>query len=155
MQYQNDVDELKELYQQVILDHNRAPRNFHTLEPHTHEAEGDNPLCGDHIDLYLNVEDGVIRDIAFTGKGCAISKASASLMTATLKGKTIEEAMALFEEFHDLVTKEDADPDFGKLGKLAVFAGVRAFPVRVKCASLAWHTMVQALKGEKRIATTE
>ncbi len=149
------MDELKELYQQVILDHNRAPRNFRVLEPHTHEAEGDNPLCGDHIDIYLNVKDGVIEDITFQGKGCAISKASASLMTSILKGKTVEEARALFEEFHDLVTKEDYLPDFDKLGKLAVFAGVRAFPVRVKCASLAWHTLLQALKDPGKVVSTE
>ena len=125
------------------------------LEPHTHEAEGDNPLCGDHIGIYLNVEDGVIKDIAFQGKGCAISKASASLMTSVLKGKTIEEAKALFEEFHDLVTKDDYLPDFDKLGKLAVFAGVRTFPVRVKCASLAWHTLLQALKEPGKVVSTE
>lgn len=149
------MDELKELYQQVILDHNRAPRNFRLLDPHTHEAEGDNPLCGDHIDIYLDVADGVIRDISFQGKGCAISKASASLMTSVLKGKTVEEAKAMFEEFHNLITREDYFPDFDKLGKLAVFAGVRAFPVRVKCASLAWHTMLQALKNEEKVVSTE
>lgn len=149
------MDELKELYQQVILDHNRAPRNFGPLEPHTHEAEGDNPLCGDHIDVFLNVEDGVIKDIKFQGKGCAISKASASLMTSVLKGKTVEKARQLFEEFHDLVTKDGLEPDLDKLGKLAVFAGVRAFPVRVKCASLAWHTMLQALKGAEKPVSTE
>lgn len=148
------MDELRELYQQVILDHNRAPRNFGKLDHPTHSAEGDNPLCGDHIDLYLEIENGVIKNIAFEGKGCAISKASASLMTSVLKGKTLEEARQLFEEFHDLVT-QDADPDFEKLGKLAVFAGVRAFPVRVKCASLAWHTMLQALKNSKEAASTE
>ena len=149
------MDELKELYQQVILDHNRAPRNFGTLEHPTHEAEGDNPLCGDHIDITLDVEDGVIKDIKFSGKGCAISKASASLMTSVLKGKTVEEARKMFEEFHDLVTKDEYIPDFDKLGKLAVFAGVRAFPVRVKCASLAWHTMLQALKGKEKVVSTE
>lgn len=149
------MDELKELYQQVILDHNRAPRNFGTLEPHTHAAEGDNPLCGDHIDIFINVKDGVIEDIKFSGEGCAISKASASLMTSVLKGKTVEEARKMFEEFHDLVTKDDYLPDFDKLGKLAVFAGVRTFPVRVKCASLAWHTMLQALKEEEQVVSTE
>ncbi len=148
------MDELRELYQQVILDHNRAPRNFGKLVHPTHEAEGDNPLCGDHIDLYLEVEDGIIKDISFEGKGCAISKASASLMTSILKGKSLEEARELFEEFHDLVT-QDTTPDFDKLGKLAVFAGVRAFPVRVKCASLAWHTMLQALKNSSEAASTE
>jgi nitrogen fixation NifU-like protein len=149
------VEELRELYQQVILDHNAAPRNFRALETATHHAEGDNPLCGDHVDLYLIVEGDRIKDISFQGKGCAISKASASVMTSALKGKTVEEAKALFEEFHDLVTKDDYQPDLAKLGKLAVFAGVRAFPVRVKCASLAWHTLLQALKTGKEVASTE
>ncbi len=149
------MDELKELYQQVILDHNRSPRNFGRLEHPTHTAEGDNPLCGDHIDIFLDVQDGVIKDIRFEGKGCAISKASASVMTSVLKGKTLEEARALFTRFHELVTDSDADPDLAELGKLAVFAGVRAFPVRVKCASLAWHTLVQALKGKEKVISTE
>ncbi len=149
------MDELKELYQQVILDHNRSPRNFGKLEHPTHTAEGDNPLCGDHVDIYLDVEDGVIKEIRFDGKGCAISKASASVMTSVLKGKTVEEAAALFERFHELVTNSDVEPDLGQLGKLAVFAGVRAFPVRVKCASLAWHTMLQALRGKEKVVSTE
>ncbi|MDX1666517.1 MAG: SUF system NifU family Fe-S cluster assembly protein, partial [Saprospiraceae bacterium] len=121
------MEELKELYQQVILDHNRSPRNFGKLEPHTHHAEGDNPLCGDHVDVFLEVKDGRIENISFDGNGCAISKASASVMTTVLKGKTVEEVGALFEEFHDLLTKDtDVLPDLDKLGKLAVFAGVRA-----------------------------
>ena len=148
--------ELKELYQQVILDHNKSPRNFRPMENATQHAEGYNPLCGDHVDIYLLIEDGIIKDISFKGEGCAISKASASLMTSLLKGKTKEEAEKLFEKFHDLVTgKLGENPDIGELGKLAVFAGVQEFPVRVKCASLAWHTMLNAIKGEQEKVTTE
>ncbi len=147
--------ELRELYQQVILDHNSAPRNYGKLEPHTHEAEGDNPLCGDHLHLYLDIEDGVIKEVKFEGEGCAISKASASVMTTVLKGKTVEEARQLFKRFHDLVTKDGDIPDFDTLGKLAVFAGVRDYPVRVKCASLAWHTLQQALENSGEKVSTE
>ena len=149
------MDDLRELYQQVILDHNKNPRNYRLMEQHTHEAEGDNPLCGDHIDVYLQMEGDVIKDISFQGKGCAISQASASVMTSELKGKTIEEAEAAFEQFHGLVTDKSIEPDFDKLGKLAVFAGVRAFPLRVKCASLAWHTMKSAIKGTDDKVSTE
>jgi nitrogen fixation NifU-like protein len=148
--------ELKELYQQVILDHNKSPRNFREIENATQHAEGYNPLCGDHIDIYLIIEDGIIKDVSFKGRGCAISKASASLMTSMLKGKTKAEAEKLFERFHDLVTGKLGDnPDINDLGKLAVFAGVREFPVRVKCASLAWHTMISALKDKEEKVTTE
>lgn len=148
--------ELKELYQQVILDHNKSPRNFRKMENATQHAEGYNPLCGDHIDVYLIVEDGIVKDVSFKGEGCAISKASASLMTSTLKGKTKEEAEILFEKFHNLVTgKLGENPDIDELGKLAVFAGVQEFPVRVKCASLAWHTMINALTGKQEKVTTE
>jgi nitrogen fixation NifU-like protein len=148
--------ELRELYQQVILDHNKSPRNFRQMENATQHAEGYNPLCGDHIDIYLLMEDGVVKDVSFKGEGCAISKASASLMTSILKGKTKEEAEKLFEKFHDLVTgKLGENPDIEDLGKLAVFAGVQEFPVRVKCASLAWHTMINALKGKQEKVTTE
>jgi len=151
------VEELRELYQEVILDHNRSPRNYGKPAHSTHHAEGDNPLCGDHLDVYLTVENDLIKDISFEGKGCAISKASASLMTASLKGKTVEEAKELFEQFHELITKGAEDiPDFDAMGKLAVFAGVRAFPLRVKCASLAWHAVLSALNNEsKAVATTE
>jgi nitrogen fixation NifU-like protein len=148
--------ELRELYQQVILDHNKSPRNFREMENATQHAEGYNPLCGDHIDIYLLIEDGVVKDVSFKGEGCAILKASASLMTSILKGKTKEEAEKLFEKFHDLVTGKLGDnPNTDELGKLAVFAGVQEFPVRVKCASLAWHTMMNALKGKQEKVTTE
>ena len=148
--------ELRELYQQVILDHNKSPRNFRKIENATQHAEGYNPLCGDHIDIYLLIEDGVVKDVSFKGEGCAISKASASLMTSILKGKSKEEAEKLFEKFHDLVTgKLGENPNTDELGKLAVFAGVQEFPVRVKCASLAWHTMMNALKGKQEKVTTE
>jgi nitrogen fixation NifU-like protein len=148
--------ELRELYQQVILDHNKSPRNFRKIDNPTQHAEGYNPLCGDHIDVYLIVEDGIVKDVSFKGEGCAISKASASLMTSLLKGKTKEEAEKLFEKFHDLVTgKLGNNPDIDELGKLAVFAGVQEFPVRVKCASLAWHTMMNALHGKSEKVSTE
>jgi nitrogen fixation protein NifU and related proteins len=149
-------NELRELYQQVILDHNKSPRNFRVIENANHYSEGYNPLCGDRIDIYLDVEHGIVKDISFQGKGCAISKASASLMSSMVKGKPVEEAEKLFEKFHDLITGKLGDnPDTEELGKLAVFAGVRDFPARVKCASLAWHTMINALKEEKDIVTTE
>jgi len=148
--------ELKELYQQVILDHNKSPRNFRVMDNATQHAEGFNPLCGDHLDIYLIIEDGIVKDVSFKGEGCAISKASASVMTSLLKGKTIEEAEELFEKFHDLVTgKLGGNLDLDELGKLAVFAGVQEFPIRVKCASLAWHTMINALKGRQEKVTTE
>ena len=148
--------ELRELYQQVILDHNKSPRNFRLMENATQHAEGYNPLCGDHVDIYLLIEDSFIKDVSFKGEGCAISKASASLMTSILKGKTKEEAGKLFEKFHDLVTgKLGENVAIDELGKLAVFAGVQEFPVRVKCASLAWHTMMNAIKGEQEKVTTE
>ncbi|MEO1518560.1 MAG: Fe-S cluster assembly sulfur transfer protein SufU [Bacteroidota bacterium] len=149
------MEELRELYQQVILDHNKAPRNFGKLEEATHKAAGDNPLCGDHVDLYVNVEDGVIKNIMFEGKGCAISKASASLMTEELKGKTVEEAREIFQKFHEMVTDEAVVPDMDEMGKLVALAGVREFPIRVKCASLAWHTFNEAMEQTNRIAKTE
>jgi nitrogen fixation protein NifU and related proteins len=148
------MSELTDLYQEVILDHNKKPRNFQKLADANRTAEGFNPLCGDQIQLYVKLEDGVIRDIGFQGSGCAISKASASLMTLTLKGKTSAEADELFERFHRLVTS-DAAADTAELGKLAVFSGVREFPVRVKCASLAWHTLRAALEGKAEKITTE
>ncbi len=149
--------ELKELYQQVILDHNKSPRNFKILDPHNHFAEGYNPLCGDRIDIYLNVENGIVTDVSFQGSGCAISKASASLMSTIIKGKKIEDVEEIFHRFQDLITgKLGENPDFEEFGKLAVFAGVRDFPSRVKCASLAWHTMINALKEEnKEVISTE
>ena len=148
--------ELRELYQQVILDHNKSPRNFRKMENATQSAEGYNPLCGDHLDVFLLIEDGVVKDVSFKGEGCAISKASASLMTSILKGKRVEEAENLFEKFHSLVTGKIGDNEnIDELGKLAVFAGVQEFPVRVKCASLAWHTMMNALHNKDAKATTE
>jgi nitrogen fixation NifU-like protein len=148
--------ELRELYQQVILDHNKSPRNFKKLENANYTAEGYNPLCGDKINLYLIVEDGIVKDVGFQGSGCAISKASASLMSSAVKGKTKEEAEKIFSKFHDLVTGKLHDEDsIEELGKLAVFAGVRDFPARVKCASLAWHTLISAFKNEQHIVSTE
>lgn len=149
------MSDLSDLYQEVILDHNRQPRNYHKIEGAHRKAEGYNPLCGDQLTVYVQLEDGVIRDISFEGSGCAISKASASLMTTSVKGKTPAQAQALFVEFHDLVTGGHDAPPPAALGKLAVFAGVRRFPARVKCASLAWHTMRAALEGEQVPVSTE
>ena len=148
--------ELRELYQQVILDHNKSPRNFKKLDNANHSAEGYNPLCGDKINLYLIMEDDVVKDVGFQGSGCAISKASASLMSSIIKGMKKEEAEKLFEKFHDLVTGKLTDEnEIEELGKLAVFAGVRDFPARVKCASLAWHTLISALEDGKSVVSTE
>jgi len=147
-------DELNDLYQQVILDHNKNPRNFGKIDDPTHFAKGHNPLCGDKLDLYLVIEDNIIKDVKFSGSGCAISKASASIMTTLLIGKTIDEAKHYFEDFHNVVTSyTDKDIDYEELGKLAVFAGVRQFPSRVKCASLSWHTLMAALEREESIST--
>ncbi len=148
------MSDLRELYQEVILDHNKRPRNFGKLDEATRKAEGYNPLCGDQVTVYMKLADGVIQDISLEGSGCAISKASASLMTSVLKGKTEAEAEAVFEQFHDLVTGE-SEPDPEELGKLAVFSGVREFPARVKCASLAWHTLHAALHAQDEPVTTE
>jgi len=147
------MSDLSDLYQEVILDHNKRPRNFRTLEGANHVAEGFNPLCGDRLHLYLRVEDGVVADVGFQGSGCAISKASASLMTDSIKGRPVADVRALFERFHTMVTTppEESVED---LGKLSVLAGVREFPVRVKCASLAWHTLKAALDRDP-IASTE
>lgn len=148
--------ELDDLYQEVILDHNKNPRNYKELETHSHFAKGHNPLCGDKIDIFLNVENDIIKDVSFNGSGCAISKASASIMTTILKGKNVDEAKALFEKFHHIVTSStDEVIDVDSIGKLAVFAGVREFPARVKCASLAWHTMTSALDNPETIVSTE
>ena len=149
------MNDLRELYQEVILDHSRKPRNFRELPGANRSADGHNPLCGDRATVYLLVEGDIVREATFKGSGCSISTASASMMTDALKGKTLAEAMALFERFHELVT---ADPSkvaaaSAELGKLAVFAGVHEFPIRVKCASLAWHTMKAALEGGDRAST--
>lgn len=148
--------DLRELYQQVILDHNKSPRNFRVIEHANHFAEGYNPLCGDRIEIYLQVEGDIIKDISFQGSGCAISKASASLMSTMMKGKKIEDAKNLFHKFQDLITgKLDTNPSNDEIGKLAVFAGVKEFPSRVKCAGLAWHTVMEALKEkDKKIIST-
>ncbi|MBI1746154.1 MAG: SUF system NifU family Fe-S cluster assembly protein [Acidobacteria bacterium] len=150
------MSDLGELYQQVILDHNKRPRNFRRLEEANHRADGHNPLCGDQLTVYLQMEGDVIRDIAFHGAGCAISKASASLMTESVKGKTKLEAEQIFEKMHKLLTGDPcALVETGGLGKLAVFSGVCEFPVRVKCASLAWHTLRAALEQIKEAVSTE
>lgn len=143
-----------ELYQQVILDHNKSPRNFKQLPDYTHMAEGYNPLCGDHLTVYLKVKDNVIEDLSFVGDGCAISKASASMMTTNLKGKKIDEAKEMFEEFHKLI-QGNLNPEKEKnhLGRLSIFSSVWHFPARVKCASLSWHTMKGALENAKSIST--
>ncbi len=148
------MSELRDLYQEVILDHNKHPRNYGALEDADRHAEGHNPLCGDEITVHVKLEGDKIADIRFEGSGCAISKASASVMTETLKGKTVEEAGALFERFHELVTGK-ADEDLETLGKLAVFGGVSEFPVRVKCATLSWHTTRAALNESGTKISTE
>jgi nitrogen fixation protein NifU and related proteins len=147
--------DLSGLYQEVILDHNKRPRNFRILETADHRADGYNPLCGDKVSVYLKTENGRITDVTFQGSGCAISTASASLMTETLKGKTLPEAEKLFEQFHALVTGKDVGKHPEDLGKLAVFSGVCDYPARVKCATLVWHTLRSALHGEKHAASTE
>ncbi|MCZ7559392.1 MAG: SUF system NifU family Fe-S cluster assembly protein [Burkholderiaceae bacterium] len=145
--------DLRELYQEVIFDHNRSPRNFHKMDDADRVAEGHNPLCGDQLTLYVRLKDGLIDEVSFVGHGCAISTASASLMTEAVKGRTIAEVEALFRDFHALLTGEP--PQGRDFGKLEVLAGVREFPVRVKCATLAWHTLHNALTGEAAAAKTE
>jgi nitrogen fixation NifU-like protein len=148
------MSELRDLYQQVILDHNRKPRNFGTLARANRTAKGYNPLCGDQVAVYLDVDDGVIKDVAFQGSGCAISKAAASMMTSSIAGKSEREAEALFRTVHAALT-EGRDGDVATLGKLAVFAGVREFPSRIKCATLPWHTLHAALTGVAEPVSTE
>jgi nitrogen fixation protein NifU and related proteins len=148
------MSDLRELYQEVILDHHKRPRNFRVQEGAT-KVEGYNPLCGDRVTVYLTVENGVVKDVSFQGSGCAISTASASMMTESLKGKTRAQAEALFKSFHELVTGAADEEKGTALGKLAVFAGVREFPVRVKCATLPWHTFQAALHGEDKTVSTE
>ena len=151
------MSELSELYQQVILDHNKKPRNFRKLETANHSAEGFNPLCGDQLTVYLNLEEGAVKEISFEGSGCAISKAAASMMTQAVKGKSKQQAETLFNEFHGMVTGETevSDEENGSdgLGNLKIFSGVREFPVRVKCATLPWHTMHAALNNQELIST--
>jgi nitrogen fixation NifU-like protein len=150
------MSDLRELYQSVILDHNRKPRNFREPHESNRRAEGHNPLCGDKITVYLKVEGDTVTDVGFQGEGCAISTASASLMTEAIKGHKLSEVEDLFQAFHALLTSDlRSEPEIGGLGKLAVFSGVREFPVRVKCATLAWHTLRNALAGVDETAVTE
>jgi nitrogen fixation protein NifU and related proteins len=148
------MSELSELYQQVILDHNKKPRNFRKLENANHSAEGYNPLCGDQLTIYLDLENGQVKDVGFEGSGCAISKAAASMMTQAVKGKSKEQAESLFNEFHSMVTGElNEETEENNLGNLKIFAGVREFPVRVKCATLPWHTLHAALNQQEQVST--
>jgi nitrogen fixation NifU-like protein len=148
------MSELSDLYQEVILDHNKNPRNFREIENADKTADGHNPLCGDALKVYLSMDDDKVKDVTFLGSGCAISKASASMMTQVVKGKTREEAEVLFDEFHKMVTGAlDIEEDENNLGKLKIFAGVLEFPARVKCASLSWHTLHAALNDEAEIST--
>ncbi len=150
------MSDLRELYQTVILDHNKNPQNFGALEDANRSAEGYNPLCGDQLRVMLRVEDDVVSNVSFEGSGCAISTASASLMTQAVKGRPVAEALEIFDGFHEMVTaKATSDVDTSRLGKLAVFAGVREFPMRVKCATLPWHTVRSALAGSGEAVTTE
>ena len=142
--------DLKALYQEVILDHSKNPRNFHRLDPADRTALGRNPLCGDQFTVYLRMDGDRIAEVAFEGQGCAISKSSASMMTQAVKGKTEDEAEVLFDRFHDLVTGKEPDPE--SLGKLAAFQGVSEFPIRVKCASLSWHTLKAALEAKGTVS---
>lgn len=146
-------DDLNELYQQVILDHSRAPRNYRPLADANHKAEGHNPLCGDRVTVYLRMEGDVIQELGFQGSGCAISKAAASMMTSFLKGKTRQEAQLIFQKFRSMVTTGEVEQD--SIGKLSVFAGVNRFPARVKCAILPWHAMVAALEDKNQPVSTE
>lgn len=149
------MTDLRELYQEVILDHNRDPRNFRVIEDADRHADGYNPLCGDRLAVYVNLDGDVITDVTFQGSGCAISKASASLMTDAVKGRTLAEARTMFEQFHRMVTESDAETDVAALGKLAVLSGVRDYPTRVKCASLAWHTLRAACDDNQKTVSTE
>lgn len=149
------MDNLRDLYQEVIFDHNRNPRNFHVMKNADRKMEGFNPLCGDRLTLYLKIENSVIQDASFQGSGCAISTASVSLMTDIIKGQTLEQAEALFEAFHKITTGNDDEANLEGLGKLAVLAGVKEYPSRVKCATLPWHTLDAALKNQGNSVTTE
>ena len=149
------MSDLDELYQQVILDHSRAPRNFHALDPADGKADGYNPLCGDRVTIFVNVDEQKVTDVAFIGKGCAICTASASMMTQQVKGKAASAVHEMFEHFHRMLTLDDSAEDEQALGKLAVFHGVRKYPVRVKCATLPWHTLKAALEHEQQPVSTE
>jgi nitrogen fixation NifU-like protein len=145
--------DLRDLYQEVILDHNRHPRNRGKVAEANREAEGHNPLCGDQVKVTLTTEDGLVADIAFEGQGCAISTASASLMTEAVKGKSVDEAERIFRHFQQMVTETGEASDHSELGDLEVFQGVREYPVRIKCATLPWHTLHAALVGEEKVST--
>ncbi|MDH3216155.1 MAG: SUF system NifU family Fe-S cluster assembly protein [Candidatus Krumholzibacteria bacterium] len=150
------MDELRELYQEMILDHHKNPRNFHGMDAASHAAEGYNPLCGDKVTVYLQLDRDTIKDISFEGSGCAICTASTSVMTELLQGKTLSEAEALFGRFRALVTSDPGEkPDQAGLGKLVIFAGVREYPIRIKCATLPWHTMQAALEDKSETVSTE
>jgi len=149
------MSDLRELYQQVILDHNKNPRNFHEMADATRRVDGYNPLCGDHYTIFVRVDGDKIEEVSFTGNGCAISKASASVMSSTVKGKSKDEAESLFDTFHRLVTGDASGLSAADLGRLAAFSGVSEFPARVKCATLAWHTLKSALEGTEEKVTTE
>ncbi len=150
--------DLRDLYQQTIIDHNKSPRNYGKMEDSTHRAEGHNPLCGDQIELFLKIDDGKVTDVKFVGKGCAISTASASLLTEEIKGKTVEEVRELFDKFHQMLTRDNPEEAFAageELGKLVVFAGVAEYPARIKCATLAWHALMAALENKDQPVSTE
>ena len=147
--------DLGDLYQEILLEHNHRPKNFRQLEDATAQADGFNPLCGDRVSLYLKVEDGTVADVGFQGSGCAISRASASMLTQSIKGQTVARAQEIFQAFHSLMTEPDAEPDYDTLGDLETLAGVIEYPTRIKCAILAWHTLVSALDGADDPVTTE
>ena len=149
------MSDLSELYQEILLEHNSKPRNFRKLEQATQSAEGYNPLCGDRITLYLRLEDGVIADVAFQGSGCAISRASASMLTQSIKGQSVAKAREIFQAFHQMLTEPGAELDYDILGDLETLSGVVAFPTRIKCAVLSWHTMQAALDGQSEAVSTE
>jgi nitrogen fixation NifU-like protein len=149
------MSDIRELYQQVILDHNKNPRNYREMADATATVDGYNPLCGDHYTIFLKMDGPTIQEVSFTGSGCAISKASASVMSSTVKGKSKDEAEELFEVFHHLVTGDTSELSAADLGRLAAFSGVSEFPARVKCASLAWHTLKSALEGKEEKISTE
>jgi nitrogen fixation NifU-like protein len=149
------LGDLRELYQEVIFDHNRNPRNFRVMENANRTVEGFNPLCGDRLTLYLNIQDGIIRDASFQGSGCAISTASVSLMTEMVKHKSEAEARRMFDIFHKITTGQDDNIKLEELGKLQVLAGVKEYPARVKCATLAWHTLDAAIKNTEKTVSTE
>lgn len=149
------MSNLEALYQEVILDHNRKPRNFREMENADRRVEGRNPLCGDELTLWLKLDGNRVADISFKGSGCAVSKSSASLMTSTVKGKTVDETMTLFDRFHDMITGKLPEAERANMGSLAALGGVSKFPIRVKCASLAWHALKSALEGEGNSVSTE